>query len=166
MDSFALVFGRISPALYAHALAIIGETTAAEDVVQDAFVRVWRRRSRLKDLARLDGYLHTAVRNLALDHRRRGKRALASQILVATPAHRHAPSGPDVERIDAALQRLPVEQREVVVLRVHLGLSYEEVAKRTGAPLGTVHSRYRYAMTHLRESLGSLAPGREGRDAC
>ena len=153
-------FRRLGPALHAHALAILADPAAAEDVVQDAFVRVWPRRERLTEHEQLDGYLFKAVRNLALDQQRRGVRA-ARRILSVTPAAPLAAAdGPDVERIDEALRGLPPEQREVVVLRVHLGLSFAEVAERTDTPLGTVHSRWRYAMTRLRERLSPLDPSR------
>lgn len=160
VESLGAVFHRLGPALHAQALAILADPAGAEDVVQDAFVRVWNRRRRLADLERLDGYLFQAVRRLALDQLRRGARA-ERRILEARPASPGASEGPDVERIDAALRGLPPEQREVVVLRVHLGLSFAEVAERTETPLGTVHSRWRYAMTRLRERLGPLAPARE-----
>jgi RNA polymerase sigma-70 factor (ECF subfamily) len=155
VDSFTQVFHRMAPTLYTQALAILADPSAAEDVVQDAFVRVWSRRERLHDPQRLDGYLATAARHLALDRLRRGQRVAAKQLLVAKPALLAERAGPDVERIDRALQRLPAEQREVVVLRVHTGLDFAEIARRTDAPLGTVHSRYRYAMTRLRESLAA-----------
>jgi RNA polymerase sigma-70 factor (ECF subfamily) len=160
-ESFELVFHRLGPALYRHALAILRDRSAAEDVVQDAFVRVWRRRSRLTREQRLDGYLFTAVRNLALDQLRRGKVAAASQVLVAVAPTASEPPACDAEGIDAALGALPPEQREVVVLHVHVGLSFAEIAGRTGTPLGTVHSRYRYAMTRLRDALRTHAPGGE-----
>jgi len=155
-------FRRLGPALHAHALAILADPAAAEDVVQDAFVRVWPRRDRLAELDQLDGYLFKAVRNLALDQQRRGVRA-ARRILSVAHSTSAVGEGVDVERIDLALRDLPPEQREVVVLRVHLGLSFVEVAERTEAPLGTVHSRWRYAMTRLRERLDPLDPTREVR---
>lgn len=152
-------FRRLGPALHAHALAILADPAAAEDVVQDAFVRVWPRRERLAELDQLDGYLFKAVRNLALDQQRRGVRAARRILSVAQPTAAAGPvgDGPDAERIDLALRGLPPEQREVVVLRVHLGLSFAEVAERTETPLGTVHSRWRYAMTRLRERLSPLS---------
>ena len=158
VEPFALVFARTSPALYAQALAIVADAAVAEDLVQEAFLRIWPRRSRLQDPASLDGYLAAAVRNLALDHLRRNRRTQAKQLLVATPAAKRASEGPDAELIDDALRRLPPEQREVVLLRVHMELSFAEVAERTGTPLGTVHSRYRLAMTRLRAALSALAP--------
>ena len=60
---------------------------------------------------------------------------------------------PDVEAIERALASLPVEQREVVVLRIYEGRSFKEIAAQTESPLGTVHSRYRYALAKLRRTL-------------
>lgn len=159
-----LVFRALGPALYAQALSILRDAAAAEDVVQEAFVRVWRRRERLVQQEKLGGYLATAVRNLAFDQLRRGKRAAEHQVLIATSPATSQPPELDAERLDAALAALPPEQGEVVVLRVHLELSFVEIAERTRAPLGTVHSRYRYAMTRLRETLRSEATGGESDD--
>ena len=102
-----LVFRHLGPALYAQALSILKEASAAEDVVQEAFVRVWRQRHRLVQPEKLGGYLVTAVRNLALDQLRRGRRVEESQVLVATPAATREPSSIDAERLDEALLALP-----------------------------------------------------------
>lgn len=151
-------------ALYAQALAILAEPAAAEDAVQEAFVRVWRRRERLDDPGRLAGYLATAVRHLAFDLRRRAQVRADARILVARESAAAPAEGvADAERLDAALRGLPAEQREVILLRVHAGLSFAEVAARTDAPLGTVHSRYRYGMTRLRRALTD--PRQEASDA-
>src|SRR5690606_27348273 len=122
---------------------------AAEDVVQEAFVRVLSRVADDVDDRPLDGLLHRAARNLALDHLRRRK--VASEGARTAALLRLAGEGGGLEGLDAAavseaLLDLPVEQREVVVLRVWEGLSFPEVAARVEAPLGTVHSRFRYAM--------------------
>ena len=152
--SFADVYRDAGASLYRLALAICGDAPTAEDVVQEAFVRVWRRRARMHDSSRLTGYLYRTVRNLARDHRRRlesqGK-ALEGVANLLRPAENA--EGPDVERITQSLFALPTEQREVVFLRVYEGLSFKDVAERTGAPAGTVHSRFRYAMERLRTLL-------------
>lgn len=154
-DPFAEVYRDVGPSLYRLALAICGDAAAAEDVVQEAFVRVWRRRGRLRDSACLSGYLYRTARNLARDHCRRLKakgKALEGVAVLLRPAEGQA-EAPDVERISKALFALPVDQREVVFLRVYEGLAFKEVAERTGAPQGTVHSRFRYAMERLRTLL-------------
>ncbi|MEZ6186018.1 MAG: RNA polymerase sigma factor [Planctomycetota bacterium] len=121
-------------------------------------MRVWRRRERVLQRGRLEGYLYAAVRNLALDQLRRRRTREAHLPKLAVSILSQHPGGPDTERIDRALGELPAEQREVVALRVYLGLSFPEVAERVGCPLGTVHSRYRYAMTHLRARLVADQP--------
>ena len=152
-EPFADVYRRLGPSSYRLALAITGDPAAAEDAVQEAFVRVWRRRGNLASPTRLDGYLHRAVRNAALDQRRRTKArdtlAQGAALLIRTADA----SGSEPEQVAESLLRLPVEQREVVLLRVYEGLPFKEVAARVGAPLGTVHSRFRYAMERLRALL-------------
>lgn len=154
-------YRRVAPAMYRQALMLLGDQGAAEDVVQEAFLRTWRRRDRLRDAHGLDGYLVTAARNLALDHLRwRAHRATQDTEEGRDPfvVPRAEEAAADAERLSNALRRLPVEQREVVLLHLTDGLTFPEIAARTGAPVGTVNSRYRYGLTRLRELLG----GRDG----
>lgn len=152
---FAALVERTGARLVALALTLgVGDRSAAEDVVQEALARVWRRRQALGDPAGLDGYVAQAVRNVALNRRARREveaRALAQQ---AAPTDA-APLGDttDAERVAQALAQLPDSQREVVVLRVYEGLEFKAIAARLGAPLGTIHSRYRLALERLRPHL-------------
>lgn len=159
-DPFADLFRRTGGAAYRVALAITGDPVVAEDVVQEAFVRVFSRAEERESTGRaLDGYLHRAVRNLALDHLRRRKvatekvREAAAALLLRREGDGPAIDGPDAAKVSQALFDLPVDQREVVVLRVWEGLSFPEIAERVEVPLGTVHSRFRYAMERLRALL-------------
>ncbi len=167
-DPFTALFRRAGPAAYRLALAITGDAAAAADLVQEAFVRVLSRaggEATSDDGRPLDGLLHRTARNLALDHLRRRK--VASDGARTAALLRGPVVGPDgsadaggFARLDAALvsealMDLPVEQREVVVLRVWEGLPFPEVAARVEAPLGTVHSRFRYAMERLRGRFGA-----------
>lgn len=149
-----VTFQRVGSAMFRQALAVLGDRAAAEDVVQEAFLRTWRRRGRLRP-GGLDGYLVQAARNLALDHLRWRERRPpapedASEPLVVP---RTEDAAADAERLTRALQGLPPEQREVVMLHLVDGCTFPEVARRTGAPLGTVHSRFRYALARLRDRL-------------
>lgn len=156
-------FRRVSPLMWRQALAVLGDRAAAEDVVQEAFLRVWRRRARVRP-GELDGYLVQAARNLALDQqrwraRRSGRDAQVDPAEVALVVPRSEAALAESERLSRALHQLPAEQREVVLLRVVDGLTFPELAARTGAPEGTVCSRFRYGLARLRQLLG----GEEGR---
>lgn len=154
-------YRRTAPAMFRQAILLLGDVGAAEDVVQEAFLRTWRRREQLRDAHGLDGYLVTAARNLALDHLRwRAHRVTQEPDEGRDPfvVPRTEEATADAERLNNALRRLPDEQREVVLLHLTGGLTFPEIAARTGAPVGTVNSRYRYGLTRLRELLG----GRNG----
>jgi RNA polymerase sigma-70 factor, ECF subfamily len=153
-DPVAELFQRSGGAAYRLALAITGDAAAAEDVVQEAFMRVMRKGEVEGDL---DAYLHRTTRNAALDLLRRKKVAAAKESDVALLVRARGPTPPaglDALAVSQALLDLPVDQREVVALRVWEGLTFPEIAARTEAPLGTVHSRFRYAMERLRVVFG------------
>jgi RNA polymerase sigma-70 factor, ECF subfamily len=128
----------------------------AEDVVQDGFVRFWRVRDRAADPA---AYLFACVRRAALDWLRgrrrrvlreeRAARSEAAEPLLVSGAER-------AERraaIEAALERLPEEQRSVLVLKVWGGLTFPQIAEALDIPANTAASRHRYALARLRELL-------------
>lgn len=145
------------------AVLILEDPAAADDVLQEAFARLSARAAALSDTGSLDGYLWRTVRHLALDLKERalaGQRALAQRARVELwkrTGEGGGPGGPELEELAAAMSELPLEQREVVLLRVWEGLSFPEVAARVGVPEGTVHSRFRYALTRLRARLGATA---------
>ena len=153
-DGFEALYARVGDTAYRLALTLLRDGPAAEDVVQEAFLRVFGRREALTPP--LDAYLLRTVRNLALDQRRR--RVVEAKALAHTrrlvrlrPA---AGDGPDVDALERALAELPVEQREVVVLHAFEGWTFPRIAEHTDAPLGTVHSRHRYALKRLETLLG------------
>lgn len=155
-------FDQISPNLVLYARQLTPSAADAEDVVQMAFVRWWRRFP--------DGdtenvpLLYAAVRTIALDLRRgdsrRAKRELASDI---TLAHGDAPIfDPTPEQketasiVTEALSKLPEEQREVVTLKLWGGLTFQEIATALGLSINTVAGRYRYALNALQKQLAPL----------
>lgn len=153
---------RSGRAAWRLAVLILADPAAADDVLQEAFARLSARACALTEPGALDGYLWRTVRHLALDLRERaraGERALAQRAHAELwrRAGEAEPVGPELEELAAAMAELPLEQREVVLLRVWEGLSFPEVAARVGVPEGTVHSRFRYALTRLRARLGAKA---------
>jgi len=130
----------------------------AEDVVQDAFVRFWRNQRQLggEPLA----LVLTSIRRASFDLARREFRRAAREELAETRPDDAAPwfetplEGEDRRRaIEAALRRLPAEQREVLVLKIWGELTFAQIAEKLDTPLNTVASRYRYALNALRSEL-------------
>jgi RNA polymerase sigma-70 factor (ECF subfamily) len=137
------------------ALAVTGCPAAAEDAVHEAFARLCRR---APDQARSESaYVYAAVRNAALDYRRRNRSVpSAAEALFNGGWLRDGVSAEERERdqlIRKAVDELPEEQREAVVLRIYAGLTFEEMAEAAGAPVATVAARYRRALERLKVRL-------------
>lgn len=128
----------------------------AEDVVQEAFVRFWRHQRGLPGEPM--ALLVTSVRRAAFDlARREGRRAAREERALADEAQAffETPFDGDDRRaaIESALQRLPDEQREVLVLKIWGELTFEQIAAELGLSPNTAASRYRYALAALRQQL-------------
>lgn len=121
----------------------------AHDVLQDALVESWRRHG---EAPPPDALVFATIRRRAIDlARRNDRREQREQNALGwfTPANE-----PDVDtELEHAVKALPPNLREVVVLKVWSGLTFQQVADTLGIPLNTAASRYRYALDHLREAL-------------
>ena len=161
------VFGRVydehSRSVYTAAYRVLGNAPQAQDVVQDVFLRLWRR-PRTFDAGRgeLGPYLRMMARSRALDLWREGQAAgRASDRLKQTVAQdplRDEADRPSAQAmrheqgatVRAAVRRLPDAQREAVVLAYWGGLTADEIARRIEVPLGTAKSRIRLGLEKLR----------------
>lgn len=155
-------FEQVAPQLVLYARQIVDSKADAEDVVQMAFVRWWRRFPD-GDSAHIP-LLYAAVRTIALDQRRSDTRRVKreSKADIALP-HENAPSfdpQPGQQEIasivEEALQRLPGQQREVITLKLWGGLTFNEIAVMTGESINTVAGRYRYALQTLQKKLAPM----------
>ena len=129
----------------------------AEDIVQETFLRLVRRAQWEGKLENPAAYLFTAVRNEAIDRQRKAKRrkrhenqaAIERPVWLETPPDSSLRAGEMLEILD----KLPMEQREIVVARIWGGLTFDEIAAMTGDSRTTVHRRYGEALESLREKL-------------
>jgi RNA polymerase sigma factor (sigma-70 family) len=151
------IYRRYRQGLFTLALSVTGCAARAEDAVHEAFARLCRKVEPLagRQDAQAVAYVFAAVRNAAIDQVRRAPRGadVATAASLFSPLAGPAQSAIDSERersIAAAVDALPADQREVVVLRVYGQLSFAEVAVVVGAPLATVAARYRRALERLR----------------
>ncbi len=165
-QTYSRIYDQHRRGVYAAAFRIAGNEAQAEDVVQDVFIKVWRKPASF-DAKRgeLGSYLKLMARSRALDLWREGQSAGRAndrlKVAVAIDSGR-SDDRPDqiAERVDsttavvAALKRLPANQREAVVLAYFGGLSADEIARRVAVPLGTAKSRIRLGLTKLREEFG------------
>ena len=159
---FARAYDEHARTVYATAYRVLNDATLAQDVVQDVFLRVWRRPQGF-DASRgsLATYLRLMARSRAVDvwreHQAAG-RATDKLKVEADVVDLFADARPAVEAersdeaatVRAALSELPAAQREAVVLAYWGGLTAEQIAARVGIPLGTAKSRLRLALGKLR----------------
>lgn len=133
------------------ARAVLGDSDAAEDVAQEVLVRLATALPGFRGDAELGTWLYRVTLNACRDHLRRGHRRsgeVSLETAAAEPSLSHTPDPADAvtaerlrDALRTALDRLPAEQREAVSLRYLSELSYDEIARITDAPLGTVASR-------------------------
>jgi RNA polymerase sigma factor (sigma-70 family) len=149
------------PELRRYARALTGDAWAADDLVQDTLERACKRWQLWTAGSDLRAWLFTLMHNLFVDGVRRALRQQGQRIdiedaadeLVAAPAA--TDQALDLQR---CLMRLPAEQREVLLLVSLQDLGYEEVARITGVPVGTVMSRLSRARSRLRELMEAARP--------
>jgi RNA polymerase sigma-70 factor, ECF subfamily len=159
-----VIFDRHGDRAYSLAYRMCGQRTVAEDVVQEAFLSLWRSGTRY-DAARgsVRSWVLTAVRNRSIDAFRRGS-VTTSRDVVDEEATAHLVADErteseverreDARQIRAALGELPHEQRQVIELAYFGGFSHSEIAGMLGLPAGTVKGRMRLGLTKLRVALG------------
>jgi RNA polymerase sigma-70 factor (ECF subfamily) len=130
----------------------------AEDIVQEGFVRFWRSRHRAADPV---AYLYACVKRYGLEWLRSRRRRFRREEAAARPEllnpeslfHGSLEQAERRQALEEALQRLPEEQSEVVVLKIWGGLAFSQIAEALHISGNTAASRYRYALAKLRDQL-------------
>jgi RNA polymerase sigma-70 factor (ECF subfamily) len=153
--AMAVLFDRYSKIVYSVALRVLRDTAAAEDVMQEIFMQIWRKpESFVAAKGSLGGWLTVVARNRSIDSLRRKRPSdqveelnLASAFNLAEDSERNIL----MERARAAVVLLPTEQRKTLEMAFFDGLTHSEIAEMTGEPLGTVKTRIRSALLTLRK---------------
>ncbi|MEW6279524.1 MAG: sigma-70 family RNA polymerase sigma factor [Candidatus Eremiobacterota bacterium] len=150
--AFEQLYQRHGRGIYAYLR--LEAASAAEDLLQETFARLLRVLPSYRPEGRFAAYLYRIARNLVMDWHRRGRRQLpwdqAGAERLRDPASPPDRLAADREEAHRLLRALPPEQREVVVLREFLELPFADIARLTGAPLGTVLARMHRALDRLR----------------
>jgi RNA polymerase sigma-70 factor (ECF subfamily) len=161
--AFETLYRRHSDPVFRYLLRLAYDRQVAEDVFQEAWGKVIRARDRYRPTAKFSTYLFRVAHNCFIDHVRRNKRHAGGEQLDAErmPAEGEAPEQAAErllarERLDAALRKLPYEQRDAFLLREEAGLSVDEIAAVTGTNRETAKSRLRYAVGKLRVAVADI----------
>ncbi len=174
--AFSTLVERHEKPLWNFLRRFVGNPTVAEDLMQEVLLRVLRNAGDWQPAAKFTTWLYAIARNLCIDHARRMVHRNASSLDGSVGSNGDGQSvrridlvpGPDrggearvVDKetaalIEAAMQRLPDEQREVFLMREVMEMPFAEIAEAVGVSLPTVKSRMRYALERLREALQDL----------
>jgi RNA polymerase sigma-70 factor (ECF subfamily) len=166
LAAFRALYGRYGNLVYSTVLRIVRDPQIAEDMVQEIFLRLWRRpESYVANRGRFATWLTSVSRNRAVDELRSRKRRFRYETASPEEQERELPApGADDPALTAelsdqrrlilaALDGLPPEQRQIIELAYFGGLTQQEIAERLSQPLGTVKTRIRLGMQKLRAAL-------------
>jgi RNA polymerase sigma-70 factor (ECF subfamily) len=156
-DALGTLHDRYAQVVYSVALRVLGETTQAEDILQEIFLQLWRNPQTF-DSSRgsLGAWLAVIARHRAIDYlRRRRPETDIEDVIVAVDSNLEQTADRNIAigKVRAAVERLPVEQRKPLEMAFFQGLTHSEIASKTGEPLGTIKTRIRAALLTLRKVL-------------
>jgi RNA polymerase sigma-70 factor (ECF subfamily) len=166
--AFEALYARHRQGLYRFLVALSNKAELAEEIYQETWLSLIRSSTQPQGRASFRTWLFQIARNRLIDYWR--KHGIHNPLHDSYDEQLHAQpddsAGPeqqlslsrDQARLDAALQGLPEDQREVFLLRLHGDLEVPQIAALTGAPLETVKSRLRYAQQKLRRLLAEEIP--------
>ncbi|MBN1509141.1 MAG: RNA polymerase sigma factor [Sedimentisphaerales bacterium] len=156
--AFDLLYERHVDTLLTVAMNLLSNASDAEDAVQEVFASIVESLDKITLRSSLRNFLAVCVANKSRDMLRRRNRPLADPNGPTPPSE--APEtlelvthNEQVHRLVDALARLPYEQREVITLHVHAGLTFRAMARALNVSLGTVQSRYRYGLSNVKAAL-------------
>jgi RNA polymerase sigma-70 factor (ECF subfamily) len=158
-SAVAQLYDRYSAVVYAVALRVLGDTGAAEDVLQEVFLQLWRNPGAF-DAARgsLAPWLAVIARNRAIDFLRKRKPETNLEdviISVAPDLARDADRARAAEKVRGVIGTMPPPQRSALEMAYFEGMSHSEIASKTGEPLGTIKTRIRAGLITLRKAFES-----------
>ncbi|HXP62897.1 MAG TPA: sigma-70 family RNA polymerase sigma factor [Dongiaceae bacterium] len=158
-SAVAQLYDRYSSVVYAVALRVLGDTGAAEDILQEVFLQLWRNPGAF-DAARgsLGSWLAVITRNRAIDLIRKRKPETDIEdviVSVAPDLAGDADRSRAADKIRGVLRAMPSSQRSALEMAYFEGMSHSEIASKTGEPLGTIKTRIRAGLITLRKAFQS-----------
>jgi RNA polymerase sigma-70 factor (ECF subfamily) len=175
IDSFNQLVRRWERPIFALAYRTLGREEDARDVTQETFLRAFRALAGFKGDAKFSSWLYRIALNLCRDWMRRERRAPVVEMPEGVELEQVAADRGPAETVEdlaaraelsrevaKAMERLPAEQRQAIILKEYHGLTFQEIADLMKCPLSTVKTRVYQGLSTLRKQLGEqLTPGRE-----
>jgi RNA polymerase sigma-70 factor (ECF subfamily) len=153
-EAYGVIVKRYMHSAYYIALGLVHNQQDALDVSQDAFIKAFRKIKMFDTRMPFFPWFYRLLRNLCIDHLKRKNRARAIPLEDVHILTQEKEDRELKETLWKGIEKLPFEQREIVILRYFQQLSYAEIAEIVGKPLGTVMSSLFYAKKKLKEILG------------
>lgn len=160
--AFAALFTALAPRVKGYIVRMGSDDATAEEITQDVMLTVWHQADRFDpSRAGLTTWIYTIARNRRIDRLRREPRVefdAADPLLVADPspsADRGIENAQDEQRLRKAIDALPREQADLLLMSYYEDITHQEIADARNLPLGTVKSRIRLAVERLRRHLGA-----------
>ena len=154
--AMSLLYDLYSRVVYAVAFRVLSDTSAAEDVLQDVFMQMWRNPQAFKaSRGRLAAWLAVIARNRAIDQlRKKRPEAEAAETVIAVDPdlENTAVRNQSIEKVRTVLAGMPAEQRAALEMAFFEGLTHVEIAGKTGQPLGTIKTRIRSGLSAVRKA--------------
>jgi RNA polymerase sigma-70 factor (ECF subfamily) len=173
-QAYSLIYERYNSAVLSYLYRMLGNADDVESIGQEVFLRAFRFAPTYKYPAKLSTWLFTITRNLAINHARRRKRSPVRNVTelnleghessgdpyqVATRATDDVEKQEEIVRVLSALDHLPSDQKEVIVMGVFQDLSYAEMEEITGTKAVTLRSRMFHGLKRLAKMAGGEADG-------
>jgi RNA polymerase sigma-70 factor (ECF subfamily) len=164
--AFGSFYDRFAPLVFSFAMRMLQQRAAAEDLLQEVFLQIWREaRNYSPERGTPEAWITTITRSRAIDKLRSIRRRDKSFVPMEGPTGKEydarvesgAPASDSKIMVNSALSELPESQRQVLELAYFDGLTQSEIAARLKEPLGTVKTRMRAALEKLRQILGAKA---------
>jgi len=161
-SAFAVIFHRYKSPLFDYGMKITKSQVAAEELVQECFIKLWLSRQNLPSIDNPVGYLHTMARNAGVDYLRRlsldaglQQKVWAGISETENPILQKVQVSETQRLIDEAVAQLPDQQRAVFMLSRYEGLNYEQIGLQMGIAGNTVKNHLVKALKFIREYLGN-----------
>lgn len=154
--AMASLYDRYSHVVYAVALRVLSDSTAAEDILQDVFLQLWRNPQAFNaSRGSLAAWLAVIARNRAIDQlrKKRPEAEAAETVIAVDPELQNtAERNQTIEKVRIVLAGMPAEQRSALEMAFFEGLTHVEIAGKTGQPLGTIKTRIRSGLSAVRKA--------------